>query len=408
MKTPAPVVKKFGGTSVGSLERLEVVSDLILKDVQKGKLPVVVLSAMSGETNRLVKMASQVDAQNKSEAYDMLLASGEQVSVALMAMALGKKGVKAVPLLAFQLGIQTNSMYSRARIEEIRVSKLKNLLSRKCVPVVAGFQGIDREERITTLGRGGSDITAVALAAALGSPVCEIYTDVPFVFSADPRWVQKARALESLSYEEMMEMSSLGSKVLQTRSVELAAKFGVKICVRSSFEEKKGTWIVSEEEGKPMEQPLVTSVVHELNTMMARIYPLPEKEDFLFHLFESLSKKGVVVDIITKGAGKKGEFFLSFSFGLEEETQVDEVLNSLMEKESFSYMKDVAKLSVVGVGMKNHPGVASLFFRTLSEAKIPLHLITTSEIKISSVIDKKNLKKGAESLHKAFGLDSRP
>ena len=403
---PTFFIKKFGGTSVGSIERLEHITNLISKEYKSGKIPIVVLSAMSGETNRLVKMASEIDPYQRGDAYDMLLASGEQVSIALFSMALKKKGIPAIPLLAFQLGIETDSLYSKARIKKIDIKKLKNFLNQKIVPVVAGFQGIDKKERITTLGRGGSDITAVAISAALGSSACEIYTDVSAVYSADPRLVKQAKKLQSITYEEMMEMSALGSKVLNARAVELGAKYKVQIHVRSSFEDVKGTWIVSEEES--MEEPLVSSVVHESNTMVVKIYPLPDQEDFLAYLFESLSKKGVVVDIITEGYGHHKELSLSFSIGLEDEFQVRETLKDLLKdcNSSLSFMKHVAKISVVGVGMKNHPGVAALFFRTLNKHKIPVHLVTTSEIKISAIIDKKNLKLAAESLHNQFGLDT--
>jgi aspartate kinase len=411
------VVKKFGGTSVGTIERIEMVAARIIRDMERGEKPVVVVSAMSGETNKLVALGNQIDPNYRGAAYDMLVASGEQVSVALLCIALEKRGVKAKGLLAYQLGIETDNLYSKARIVNIKTSLLNKLVSENTIPVVAGFQGIDGEMNITTLGRGGSDTSAVALAAALKSESCEIYTDVPAVFSADPRLVSKAREIPFLSYEEMMEMASLGSKVLHIRSVEIGAKHNVKIHLRSTFEDREGTWIVSEKEieerikGKPMlENPLVSGVTHDSSTVVIKLNPVPEGTEFLAKLFQTLASKGVSIDIITQsqsdGLSQRGQR-LAFSVTNEDLPLTNQVLEEVLQGLNCerTTMAPMAKISVVGVGMRNHPGVAARFFTTLAKSKIPVHLVTTSEIKISAVIDPENLATAAQSLHSEFHLD---
>lgn len=412
------VIKKFGGTSVGSIERIEKVADRVIRDFQNGERPIVVASAMSGETNRLVALGNEIDPSYRGPAYDMLVASGEQVSIALLAIAIEKRGFQAKPLLAYQLGIETDRLYSKARILNIRTEYLKKLLEQNIIPIVAGFQGVDDELNITTLGRGGSDTTAVALAAAMNSTSCEIYTDVPAVFSADPRLVKKAREIPHLSFEEMMEMASLGSKVLHIRSVELGAKYNVNIHLRSTFEDREGTWIVSENEvvlrnqkaGGSMENPLVSSVTHDASTVVIKLYPVPTGTEFLAQLFQSLASKGVSIDIITQSQGDKGQR-LAFSVTQEDLPLTKQVLNEVLlssgnvEIEKV-IMEKMAKISVVGVGMRNHPGVAASFFTVLSKAGVAVHLVTTSEIKISAVIDQSDLQTAAELLHREFDLDS--
>lgn len=402
------VVKKFGGTSVGSIERIEAVADRMLKDTARGQKPVIVVSAMAGETNRLVALGNQIDANNRGAAYDMLVASGEQVSVALLSIALEKRGLKAKPLLAYQLGIETDNLYSKARILNIKTEHLKGLLASNTIPVVAGFQGVDDNMNITTLGRGGSDTTGVALAAALGADSCEIYTDVPAVFSADPRLVKKAREIAKLSFEEMMEMASVGSKVLHIRSVEIGAKHNVKIHVRSTFEEREGTWIVSESElGEGMENPLVSSVTHDPGTVVIKLNPVPAGTEFLAKLFERLAGKGVSIDIITQSQHEKGGQQLAFSVTTEDLPLANSVLDDVLKGQNVERitMDKMAKISVVGVGMRNHPGVAASFFGILAKENIPVHLVTTSEIKISAVIDQEHLSQAANSLHRVFDLD---
>ncbi len=403
------VVKKYGGTSVGTIERIEAVAERVARDASRGQRPLVVVSAMAGETNRLVGLGNQIDAKSRGAAYDMLVASGEQVSVALVAMALEKRGLKAKPLLAYQLGIETDNLYSKARILNIKTNLLSDLLKSGTIPVVAGFQGVDDHMNITTLGRGGSDTTGVALAAALGANSCEIYTDVPAVFSADPRLVKKAREISKLSFEEMMEMASVGSKVLHIRSVEIGAKHNVKIHVRSTFEEREGTWIVPESElsgDNNMENPLVSSVTHDPGTVVIKLNPIPAGTEFLAKLFEKLASRGVSIDIITQSQHEQGQR-LAFSVTTEDLTLANQVLDEVLQGQAVERitMEKMAKISVVGVGMRNHPGVAATFFGILAKEKIPVHLVTTSEIKISAVIDQEHLAAAANSLHRVFDLD---
>jgi aspartate kinase len=398
------VVKKFGGTSVGSIERIEAVAARVIEDIKAGQKPVVVASAMSGETNRLVALANQLDPYYRGPAYDMLVASGEQVAIALLAIAFEKRGFKAEPLLAHQVGIQTDELFSKARIQNINIKRLEDLIAKKVIPIVAGFQGVTTEDRITTLGRGGSDTTAVAIAAAMGADECEIYTDVPAVFSADPRVVKRAREIPIITFEEMMEMASVGSKVLHFRSVEIAAKYGVRIHLRSTFEAREGTWIVGE--NQMLENPVVTSVTHDPQTVVIAMKQVPIGSAFLAGLFEHLAEKGIVIDIITQSKNKNDQQ-LAFSLPEEDLPQAEIILkNYLTGKEQVEVIKDMAKLSVVGVGMKNHPGVASRFFKALNASSVEIHLVTTSDIKISAVVARKDLAKAAEALHTEYGLDN--
>lgn len=414
------IVKKYGGTSVGSIERIESLADRLVKEIKTGQKPVVVVSAMSGETNRLIGLAEKIDPDYRGSAYDMLIASGEQVSISLLAIALQKRGIQAQPLLGFQLGIRTDSTFAKARIQSIDTDPVFRLVEKNVVPVVAGFQGVDEDDNITTLGRGGSDTTAVALAAAIQGRAacdCEIYTDVPAVFTADPRLVSKARELSSLSCEEMMEMAALGSKVLHIRCVEIAAKYGVKIHLRSTFEEREGTWILpdiqidhSSHKGSStmniqIEQPVVSAVTHDANTAVFKLFPVPTGPDFLARLFDTLAKKGVVVDIITQSETSEGQR-LAFSVTKEDIPLSRQALKDFVpNSDHITLIENMAKISVVGVGMRNHPGVAARFFAVLAKADVPVHLVTTSEIKISAVIEQGKLKEAAEALHSEFGLD---
>ena len=397
------IVKKYGGTSVGSIERIESLADRLVRDIASGQKPIVVASAMSGETNRLIAMAEQIDPDYRGNAYDMLIASGEQVSISLLAIALQKRGIKAQPLLAYQLGILTDSVHAKARIKDINGDKLIQLVSQGIVPIVAGFQGVDEDDNITTLGRGGSDTTAVALAAAIRAKDCEIFTDVPAVFTADPRVVPKAREISHISFEEMMEMASLGSKILHIRCVEMGAKYGIRIHVRSTFEEREGTWIVPE--GEVLEQAVVSSVTHDANTAVFKLFPTPPGTAFLGSLFESLAKRGVVVDIITQSESTEGQR-LAFSVTKEDVPLTRQVLKEhITGATEVLVIEGMAKISVVGVGMRNHPGVAARFFQRLAKADVPIHLVTTSEIKISAVIPQANLTEAAIALHNEFSLD---
>lgn len=398
-------VKKFGGSSVGSIERIEMVANRILQEKKKDPRPcVIVASAMAGETNRLVDLANRTYLGFRGPAYDMLLASGEQVSISLLAMALEKKGIQAKPYLAHQIGIITDSLYSKARIREIKTDLLERDIQKGITPIVAGFQGVDEFDNITTLGRGGSDTSAVALAVALKASSCEIYTDVPGVFSADPRIVPQAKKIDRLCFEEMIEMASLGSKVLHIRSVEIAAKFHLPMQVRSTFELSEGTWIMSEKEMGIMESPAVSAVTHDAHTAIFRLKNLPKGGTILANLFEELSKKEIVVDVISQ-TETEGVQRLEFSVPVEDILQTRSVVESKLPQAQLEILDQVSKVSIVGVGMRNHPGVAAQFFRVLSNLDIPIHLVTTSEIKVSAIIDRGQLEKAAQSLHASFGLD---
>lgn len=402
------LVKKYGGTSVGSIERIESLADRLVRDIARGERPIVVASAMSGETNKLIALAEKIDPDYRGPAYDMLIASGEQVSISLLAIALTKRGVRTQPLLAYQLGILTDSVHAKARIKDIKGDRLLKLVNEGIVPIVAGFQGVDEDDNITTLGRGGSDTTAVALAAAIKGAECEIFTDVPAVFTADPRLVPKAREISHISYDEMMEMAALGSKVLHIRCVEIGAKYNVKIHLRSTFEEREGTWIVPE--GEVLEQAVVSSVTHDANTAVFKLFPVPAGAGFLAELFKTLAARGVVVDIITQSEidhqdPSKGQR-LAFSVTKEDVPLTRQVLKDLVTSEvQVSAIENMAKVSVVGVGMRNHPGVAARFFQTLANLDVPIHIVTTSEIKISAVIANADLQKSAIGLHTEFSLD---
>ena len=304
-------VKKFGGTSLGTLEHIQAVAKRVLEDQSQGQKPVLVASAMSGETNRLIAMAEAAFPGFRGPAYDMLLASGEQVSIALLCLSIQRLGGKAKPFLAHQLSILTDSLFSKARIQKIDTENLLHFVEKGGIPIVAGFQGINVDNDITTLGRGGSDTSAVALASALGASACEIYTDVLAVYSGDPRLIPKARAISHLSFEEMMEMASLGCRILNIRSVELASKYQIPIHVRSSFEKQEGTWIINKR--RNMEHPTITAVTHEQATVVIKLFPLPLGSQILADIFEKLAQKGVVVDIITQ-SHKDGQQRLAFFY----------------------------------------------------------------------------------------------
>jgi len=396
-------VKKFGGTSVGSIERIERVADRLSESYKNGERFVVVASAMSGETNRLVQLAHDIHPKARGgEAYDLLLASGEQVSISLLTLALIKRGVPASPLLAFQLGIKTNSIYSKARIQNIKADELKALLEDDQIPVVAGFQGINDKDKVTTLGRGGSDTTAVALAAALKADVCEIFTDVDGVYSTDPRIEPNASKIKTLSYEEMMEMASLGSKVLHFRCVEIGAKYNVPIHVRSTFVMDEGTWIINPE--KSMEAPVVSAITHDPKVTILAAEPAPEGVDFLSKLFGKLSEKEVLIDIISQMKGDKGQR-VAFSLPDEDIDEAQSILKSFLTSDSeVTVIKHASKVSIVGVGMKTHPGVAARFFKALNDADISVSLVTTSDIKVSAVIEREKTNDAVRALHEEFGL----
>ncbi len=399
------LVKKFGGTSIGSIKRIKKVADRLVKSFNKGERFVVVASAMSGETNRLIQLAYNMNFNARGgDAYDLLLASGEQVSVSLLALALQKRGMQSSPMLAFQLGIKTDSMYSKARIQNVETSLLTKMLDSGIIPVVAGFQGIDKKDRVTTLGRGGSDTTSVALAAALNASVCEIFTDVDGVYSADPRIEPKASKIYQLNYEEMMEMATLGSKVLHFRCVEIAAKYDIPIHVRSSFLESEGTWILKRK--NTMEASVVSAITHDSKITILSVEPAPAGVSCLAELFTKLSEKEILVDIISQTQVAKGQR-VAFSIADEDVFEGIKILKSLFKDETIKIKEipNVAKVSIVGVGMITYSGVAARFFKTFKESGVDLKLVTTSDIKMSGVLPREQVELAVQALHVEFGLE---
>ncbi|MEK7692125.1 MAG: aspartate kinase, partial [Bdellovibrionota bacterium] len=406
----ALLVQKFGGTSVGTIERIQNVARWALDCQGRGDQIVLVVSAMSGETNRLVALAREINPTPDSREYDMLIASGEQIAVGLVSLAINteaeKRGVayRARPLLGHQLGIVTDSVFSKARIQEIKTDLLRREIAQERIPVIAGFQGVDQDNNITTLGRGGSDTSAVAIAAALGADDCEIYTDVDGVYTTDPRLCARARKIPVIAYEEMMELASLGARVLQIRSVELAAKHQVPIHVRSSFNLKmEGTRVVPQEKlGAALEQVVVAGVAADTAQVKLTLQNVPDRPGVAARIFGSLAKAAIVVDIIVQDAPSNGVLTVSFTVSQGDATKAKQVLEAL-RGEGFDGMNvltegDLAKVSIVGVGMQHHPGVAARMFELLAEAGINIKLITTSEIKVSCLIDGAKVKAAVECL----------
>ncbi len=392
---------------MGSIERIEKVAEIVARESEKNQV-LVVVSAMAGETNRLVALAQGLTSEPNRLAMDMILASGEQVSCGLLAIALEKRGIKAFPMLAFQAGIKTNEIFSDARIESIQTDLLKKNLDRGVVPIVAGFQGIyedeDKFEYLTTLGRGGSDTSGVAFAAALKADRCDIYTDVPGVYTADPRVVKKAKPIAEISFSEMMELASLGAKVLHMRSVEIAAKYKVPLRVCSTFEpEKMGTLIIGEE--SMIEAPVVSSVTSSLSECLIQMKVKEDDAKFPARIFKPLADAHINIDIILKSApSTRGNSTYSVSCPRTEMNRALELLKAYSPR---VILEKAAKLSIVGVGMKSHSGVAAKMFEALEKIDVPIQLITTSEIKVSVVIAEANLERSLIELHTVFGLDAK-
>ena len=400
------IVKKFGGTSVANAERIEAVADLVAKSVEEGNEVVVVLSAMGKSTDELIKLSKDINPNPDLREYDALVSTGEQISVALLAMALQKRNIKGKSFTAYQLGIRTNSMHSRARILDVQVEKIKNEISNGIVPVITGFQGMNDEGDITTLGRGGSDTTGVALAVALEASECQIYTDVDGVFTTDPRLYDKARLLKKVTFEEMLELSSMGAKVLQLRAVEYASKYKMPIRVLSSFSAGDGTLI--EEEDESMERPIVSGISSIDSEAKLTLRGVPDIPGVAAKILGPISEADIEVDVIVQNIS--AENTTDFTFTVNEanaaaaEAILLEMSNSfgggLVEVDS-----DIAKISIVGRGMRAHAGIASKMFEALANKEINILLITTSEIKISVVIKKDSMKDAIACLHEAFDLD---
>lgn len=382
------IVQKFGGTSVGSIERIQHCAQLVKREVDADHFVVVAVSAMAGETNRLLALADAIDPASSPRERDMLASTGEQVSIALLSMALHKIGIDAISLTGPQAGIVTDGAFMKARIRSINTDRINQYLNQKKVVCVAGFQGLsENSDEVTTLGRGASDTTAVALAAALKAERCDIYTDVDGVYAADPRIVPTVKKIPRLSYEEMLEMASVGAKVLHTRSVQFAAKYEVPVQVRSSFEDLPGTFITKEIEA--MEQTVVSAIVHNTNEAKVTLSGLIDRPGMAFKVFDLLSSRNINVDMIVQNVGQEGLADLSFTIEKSDLPRINELRQELLEvtqAKDILIDKHIAKISAIGVGMKNHAGVASRMFKVLADRQINILMISTSEIKISCVI----------------------
>ena len=404
----ALIVQKYGGTSVGSVERIQNVADKVIKTREAGHDVVVVVSAMSGETNRLVDLAKAIDPRAAGRELDVLLATGEQVTIALLSMALARKGCPARSYTGGQVHILTDSAHNKARIRDIDDARVRRDLDEGRVVVVAGFQGVDEHGNITTLGRGGSDTTGVALAAALKADECQIYTDVDGVYTTDPRVVPNARRLDRITFEEMLEMASLGSKVLQIRSVEFAGKYNVPLRVLSSFEEGPGTLITLEDE--QMEQALISGIAFNRDEAQLTITGVPDQPGVAYKILSPVSDLNVEVDMIVQNVGADDTTDFTFTVHRNDYDKSLEALKKVAEElgaREVSGNTKIVKVSLVGVGMRSHAGIASKMFEVLAKEKINIRMISTSEIKISVVIDEKYLELAVRSLHDAFELEKQ-
>lgn len=405
------LVQKYGGTSVGSIERIEQVADKVAGFRAQGHDMVVVLSAMSGETNRLIGLAQQVQATPDPRELDVLVSTGEQVTIALLCMALKKRGVDARSYTGSQVRILTDNAHTKARIQSIDEENMRADLSAGRVVVVAGFQGVDEQGNITTLGRGGSDTTGVALAAALKADECQIYTDVDGVYTTDPRVCERARRLEKITFEEMLEMASQGSKVLQIRSVEFAGKYKVPLRVLHSFKEGPGTLITLDEEDSTMEQPIVSGIAFNRDEAKVTVAGVPDTPGVAAKILAPIGAANIEVDVIVQNVSADGTTDLTFTVHKNDMSKAVSVLEAVAKEIGAREVRSddkVAKVSIVGVGMRSHAGVASSMFTALAEDRINIQMITTSEIKISVIIDERYLELAVRSLHTAFGLDAEP
>ncbi|MCK9336678.1 MAG: aspartate kinase [Arcobacteraceae bacterium] len=398
-------VLKFGGTSVGTLDRISNVANIVKGMVDNGDKVVVVVSAMSGETNKLIEFAEYYTKTPEDRELDMLLSTGERVTSALLSITLNAQGYKATSMSGREAGIITDDSHTKARIEVINTSHMQKAIDEGNVIVVAGFQGVTMDGRVTTLGRGGSDLTAVALAGALNADVCEIYTDVDGIYTTDPRIVSNAKKLEKISYDEMLELASLGAKVLQNRSVEMAKKLNVNLISRSSFEPNvPGTLITKEE--NIMEKPIVSGIALDKNQARIGMYGVTDKPGMAANIFTSLADANINVDMIVQTIGKDGKTDLDFTVPKTELEKAKKVMSAFdKDVENIDYNNSIAKVSIVGVGMKSHSGVASKAFGSLAKENINISMISTSEIKISMVIDEKYSELAVRTLHDAYELD---
>ena len=398
------IVKKFGGSSVADKERIFNVAKRCIEDYQKGNDVVVVLSAMGKTTDGLIAKAHEINPNPPKREMDMLLVTGEQLSVAYMAMAMASLGIPAVSLNAFQVAMHTTSAYTNSRLKRIDTERIRNELDAKKIVIVTGFQGVDRHDNYTTLGRGGSDTTAVALAAALHADACEIYTDVEGVYTADPRIVPNARKMSEVTYDEMLEFASLGAKVLHNRSVEMAKKYGVQLVVRSSLNYAEGT--VVKEETK-MEKMVVSGVASDLNTARISVIGVKDEPGIAFKLFNYLAAKNINIDIILQSVARDGRRDIAFTVPkteLQEAIAIIEEHKDAFTANSFKYDEHVAKVSIIGAGMTSNPGVAAKMFEALYGAGINIQMISTSEIRITVLIDENDVTRAMRAIHDKFDL----
>jgi aspartate kinase len=404
------IVQKFGGTSVGTVERIQAVAQRVLATQQQGHKVAVVVSAMSGETNRLLALAHQVCPEPSERELDVIASTGEQVTVGLLALAIHRAGGQAVSLLGHQVKVRTDSAFARARIRDVDVHLITEAFERGQIAVIAGFQGVDSAGNVTTLGRGGSDTSAVAVAAALKADVCEIYTDVDGVYTADPNVVPTARKVQRISYEEMLELASLGAKVLQIRSVEFGMKYSVPIHVRSSFNDNEGTWVVPEE--KAMEAVVVAGVTATRDEAKITMVGISDVAGIQARVFRPLADAGIVVDVIVQALSSEGYTNLTFTLPKGDVKRARELLakhcTDVCPPDHIKSEENLSKVSVVGVGMRSHAGVALKMFELLAKENIRIHLISTSEIKISCVIDAKYGELAVRTLHDGFDLGAAP
>jgi len=400
------IVKKFGGSSVADVERIEAVADNVEAEIKRGNKVTVVLSAMGKSTDELIQLAKSINPEPDLREYDALVSTGEQISVALLAMALLKRGIKGKSYTAYQLGIKTNASHGRARILEVEVGKITSELNAGFVPVITGFQGMNDQGDITTLGRGGSDTTGVALAVALKADECQIYTDVDGVFTTDPRVYEKARLLKNVSFEEMLELSSSGAKVLQLRAVEYASKFSLPLRVLSSFNNGEGTLV--QEEKNIMERPVVSGISSIDTEAKLTIRGVPDLPGIAAKILSPISDAEIEVDVIVQNISAENNTDFTFTVDINDAKKAKEILTETSKSlggGSVEVDEDIAKISVVGRGMRAHAGVASKMFQALAQSEINILMITTSEIKISVVIKKSEMARAVKSLHDTFDLD---
>ncbi|MDK2778497.1 MAG: aspartate kinase [Pseudomonadota bacterium] len=401
-------VQKYGGTSVGSIERIEAVADKVKSFHDAGHQMVVAVSAMSGETNRLIGLAKGISETPDPREMDVLVSTGEQVTIALLSMALQKRGINARSFTGWQAGIKTDHSYMKARIEDIDTTDMRKQLDKGGVVIVAGFQGVDEEHNITTLGRGGSDTTGVALAAALQADECQIYTDVDGVYTTDPRVVPAARRMEKVTFEEMLEMASLGSKVLQIRSVEFAGKYKVPLRVLSSFKEGNGT-LITMEENSSVENPVISGIAFNRDEAKVTVKGVPDVPGVASRILVPVSDANIEVDMIVQNVSADGTTDFTFTVNRSDYQKALTILKNVaaeLKAREVTGTDDICKVSMVGVGMRSHAGVASKMFKVLADENINILAITTSEIKISVVIAEKYLELAVRALHTAFGLDA--